>query len=84
MVLYCINDRDSRGESYEINSIINLSIEYEISFIIVITLCFSIECGEMEKYIRENLKEVRLCRILTEDYYNRVKVINVFLLCNLR
>lgn len=78
LVWFCINDRGSRFESYEINLIKKLSIDYEIPFIIVITQCFSNEEGEMEKYIRENLKEVPRCRILAENYHSRVGVIHAF------
>jgi len=78
LVWFCINDRSSRFESYEINLIKKLSIDYEIPFIIVITQCFSNEEGKMEAYIRENLKDVSRCRILAEDYHSRAGVIHAF------
>ncbi len=68
MVWFCVNDRCSRFENYEIRLIRELSMEYEIPFVIVLTQCFSNEKGELEKQIEEDLSEVARVRVLAEEY----------------
>lgn len=67
LVWFCVNNRSSRFEPYELQLIRKLSIDYEIPFIIVLTQCFSDEEGALEKQIKSNLKEVSLKRVLAKD-----------------
>lgn len=68
VVWFCVNDRSSRFEKYELELIRKLSIDYEIPFVIVLTQCFSNEEGELEKKIRSTLPEVPRRRVLAKDY----------------
>lgn len=71
LVWFCVNNRSSRFESYELELIKKLSIDYEIPFVIVLTQCFSDEEGELEEQIRNNLKEVFRKRVLAKDFSTR-------------
>ncbi len=71
LVWFCVNDRSSRFEKYELELIRKLSIDYEIPFIIVLTQCFSNEEGELEKKVRNTLPEVPRRRVLARDYLVR-------------
>lgn len=75
LVWFCVNNRSSRFESYELDLIRKLSIDHEIPFVIVLTQCFSDKEGELEEQIRKNLPEVSRCRILAKDYSTRGGVI---------
>lgn len=68
LVWFCVNNRSSRFESYELDLIRKLSSEYEIPFIIVLTQCFSDEEGELESQIRNDLAEISRCRVLAKAY----------------
>lgn len=68
LVWFCINNRSSRFETYELNLIRKLSIDYEIPFILVLTQCFSDVEGELEKKIRNTLPEISHKRVLAKDY----------------
>ncbi len=78
LVWFCVNNRSSRFESYELDLIRKLSMDYEIPFVIVLTQCFSDEEGELEEQIRKNLPEVSRCRILAKDYSTRGGVISAY------
>lgn len=78
LVWFCINNRSSRFESYEMDLIRKLSIDHEIPFAIVLTQCFSDEEGELEEQIRKNLPEVPRHRVLAKDYSTRGGVISVY------
>lgn len=71
LVWFCVNNASSRFESYELNLIRKLSIDYEIPFVIVLTQCFSDEEGELETKIKNNLPEVPRSRVLAKDYLTR-------------
>lgn len=71
IVWFCVNNRSSRFEPYEIELIKKLAIDYEIPFIIVLTQCFDDEEGELEKQIRKSLTEVSRKRVLAKDYLTR-------------
>ncbi len=76
LVWFCVNYRSHRFESYELDLIRKLSINYEIPFVIVLTQCFSDEEGELEEQIRKDLPEVSICRVLAKDYSTRGGVIS--------
>lgn len=78
LVWFCVNNRSSRFESYELDLIRKLSIDYEIPFVIVLTQCFSNEEGELEEQIRKSLPEVSRCRILAKDYSTRGGVVSAY------
>lgn len=78
LVWFCINSRSSRFEPYEVELIRELSIHYEIPFVIVLTQCFSEEKGELEIQIREDLPEVMLVRVLAKDYKTRGGIFPAF------
>lgn len=71
LVWFCVNNRNRRFESYELDLIRKLSIDYEIPFIIILTQCLSDEEGELEEQIRKNLTEVSRIRVLAKDYSTR-------------
>lgn len=71
LVWFCVNNRSSRFESYELELIKKLSIDYEIPFVIVLTQCFSDEESELEEQIRKNLTEVSRKRVLAKEFSMR-------------
>lgn len=71
LVWFCVNCRSSRFENYELELIKELSIEYEIPFVIVITQCYMNEKGELEKQIEKDLPEISVVRILAREYKTR-------------
>ena len=68
VVWFCINNRSSRFQDFEIDLIRKLSYEYEIPFVIVMTQCLDNQIGELEQNIRTELPEVVTTRILAKDY----------------
>ena len=78
LVWFCVNDRSSRFESYEVELIKKLSIDYEIPFIVVLTQCFSDEEGELEKQIRKELSKVARKRVLVKGFSSRGGVIPAY------
>ena len=68
VVFFCVNNESNRFESFEIDLIRKLSIEYEIPFVIVITQCYDDEKGELEKKVENELPEVLIKRVLAKDY----------------
>ena len=78
LVWFCVNFASSRFESYEIDLIRDLSIDYEIPFVIVITRCYNNEISELEKQIREDLPEATVVRVLAKDYKTRGGIISAF------
>ena len=71
LVWFCVNNRSSRFEAYELDLINKLSVDYEIPFVIVLTQCFSNEEGALERQIRQNIPEVARKRVLAKDYSSR-------------
>lgn len=67
LVWFCINNRSSRFQDFEVDLIRKLSYEYEIPFVIVMTQCVDNQIGELESNIRNELPEVVTTRILAED-----------------
>lgn len=78
LVWFCVNDRSNRFESYELELIRKLSIDYEIPFIIVLTQCYANEQGELEERIQEVIPEVKHKRVLAKDYKTRGGNISAF------
>lgn len=78
MVWFCVNDRSSRIEPYELNLIQSLSYDYEIPFVIVLTQCFSNEESEMEAEIRSCAPEILRSRVLAKGYSRRGCVIKAY------
>lgn len=68
IVWFCVNETVPRFESFELDLISKLSIEYEIPFVIVLTKCFSKKECELEKQIKKMLPEVMLKKIMAEKY----------------
>ena len=83
LVWFCMSASSSRFEKYEADLIKDLSIEYEIPFIIVLTQCFSNERGELEQQINKYLSEISIVRVLAKDYRTRGGVISAFGVDNL-
>jgi Predicted GTPase len=71
LVWFCIYDRSSRFEPYELELIKSLSIDHEIPFVIVLTQCFSDEEGELENQIKSYLPEVSVRRVLAKEASTR-------------
>ena len=71
LVWFCVNNRSSRFQRYELELIKKLSIDYEIPFVIVLTQCFSDEESELEEQIRKNLTEVSRKRVLAKEFSTR-------------
>jgi len=78
VVLFCVNYRSSRFETYEMDLIRNLSIDYEIPFVIALTQCIDDEIGELEKQIRHDLPEITLTRVLAKDYKTKGGTVEAF------
>lgn len=67
MVWFCVNYRSSRFESYELDLIKSLSMEYEMPFILVLTQCYSDEQSELEKQIKRDFQEITIVRVLAKE-----------------
>lgn len=78
LVWFCVSNRSSRFEPYELDLIRKLSFEYEIPFVIVLTQCFEDEKGELEIKISESLPQVAQKRILAKDYSTRAGTIKAY------
>lgn len=78
LVWFCVNQRSSRFETYEIELIRKLSNEYELPFIIVLTQCFTDDESELERQIKKNISEVGLKRVLAKNYSTRGGVVTAF------
>lgn len=68
LVWFCVDEMCKRFESYEIELIRNLSIEYEIPFVIVLTKCLSKKEEELEKHIKSVMPEAPLKKVLAQKY----------------
>jgi GTPase SAR1 family protein len=71
LVWFCVNCRSNRFEQYEINLLKELSIDYEIPFVVVITQCYTDEQNELETLIKEHFPGMAVARILAKDYKTR-------------
>lgn len=78
LVWFCINYRCNRLQSYEIDLIRKMSLEYEIPFVVVITQCLANDESELERQIKKNLPEVSCRRVLAKDVKTRVGVIPAY------
>lgn len=83
VVLFCINSRSNRFEKCEADLIKKLMIDYEIPFFIVITQCIDNEEADIEGHIRKEIPEIRIVRVLAEDYKTRYGLINSYGIDNL-
>ena len=83
LVWFCISHKSNRLQSYEINLIRKMSVEYEIPFVIVITQCLSDEESELEKHIKNSLPEVSCRRVLAKDAKTRGGIIRAYGIDNL-
>ncbi len=68
IVWFCIGSYCKRFECYEANLIKDLSQNYEIPFILVLTQCYSDAGTEFERQLREFFPEVSVVRILAKNY----------------
>lgn len=68
MVWFCVSERGERFESYEIDLIKKLSIDYEIPFVIVLTQSILNKKGDLERQIEEALPDVPLAKVLAKEY----------------
>lgn len=68
LVWFCINEQNKRFESYELDLIRKLSIDYEIPFVIVLTQSISKKKGELEKQIIDVLPDIPLVKVLAKEY----------------
>ena len=68
IIWFCKNLHSHRFQDFELQTVKDIAIEYEIPFIIVMTQCWSNKISELEEYIRENLPELASTRILAQDY----------------
>lgn len=75
VILFCVNDRSSRFEKYEMDLIKTLSIDYEIPFVIALTQCIDDNESELEKQLKKDLPEIPVTRILAKDYKIRGGII---------
>lgn len=78
LIWFCINSKSHRLEDYEIKLIKQMSIEYEIPFIIVLTQSASDEEGELERYIQDAIPEINKIRVLARSYINRGTVFEAY------
>lgn len=78
LVWFCVNNRSGRFETYELELIRKLSINYEIPFVIVLTQCFLDGESELEEQIRINLPEVSCKRILAKNFPTRGGIIPAY------
>lgn len=68
LVWFCINDKGSRLEDFEVDLIKKMSCEFEIPFVIVMTQCLERQVGDLEKIVNNKMPEIRTTRILAEDF----------------
>lgn len=68
LVWFCINENNKRFETYELDLIRKLSIDYELPFVIVLTQSVSKKKGGLEKQIIDVLPDVPLVKVLAKEY----------------
>lgn len=68
MVWFCVSEINKRFESYEIELIKKLSIDYEIPFVVVLTQTISKKKGDLELQIERTLPNVPLAKVLAKEY----------------
>lgn len=78
VVLFCVSYRSSRFETYEVELIKKLTIDYEIPFLVVLTQCIDDEEGQLGLQIRKELPEIKVVRVLAEDYKIKGGVIDAY------
>ena len=71
MVWLCVSNCSNRLEPCEIKLIREISVDYEIPFMIVVTKCYTDEPGGLETQIRNELPEIQLARVLAKTYKTR-------------
>ncbi len=74
VILFCVNDRSNRFETYEMDLIRTLSIDYEIPFVIALTKCIDDE-SKLERQLKRDLPEIAVTRVLAKDYEMRGGII---------
>ncbi|MDE6087629.1 MAG: hypothetical protein K2G25_04520, partial [Oscillospiraceae bacterium] len=67
IVWFCIAAHCNRFESYEVDLIKELSLNYEIPFVLVLTQCYFDEVSELEAEFCQMLPEIPAIRILAQD-----------------
>ena len=68
VVWFCINERCSKIEDYELDLIKGLSEEYELPFLVVITQSLSKKNGDLETAIASLLPNTPIAKVLAEAY----------------
>ena len=68
IVWFCINEQTNRFESYEAELIKELSLDYEIPFVVVLTQCISKKEGKLAEEIRRKMPDIPIRRIMAADY----------------
>ncbi|MBR0168034.1 MAG: GTPase domain-containing protein [Synergistaceae bacterium] len=68
IVWFCKNLHSHRFQDFELETVKDIAVRYEIPFVMVMTQCWSNKISELEEYIRRNLPELSLMRILAQDY----------------
>lgn len=77
VILFCINYRSNKFETYEMDLIKTLSIDYEIPFVIALTQCIDDE-SELEKQLKMDLPEIAVRKVLAKDYKIRGGIVKAF------
>ena len=75
IVFFCIRNGSERFQTYELDLLKKLSMEYELPFVIVLTQCYNDEKGELEIQIEKELPEVLQRRVLAKEYKYRNGII---------
>lgn len=78
VILFCVNDRGNKFETYEMDLLKTLSIDYEIPFVIVLTQCIDDDESELEQYFKRNLPEIAVTKVLAKDYRTKGGVVKAF------
>ena len=68
LVWFCVSESSRRFESYELELIKKMSIDYEIPFVIVLTQSISKKRSELESQIINALPNVPTAKVLAKEY----------------
>lgn len=77
-VWFCVSSRNKRFESYELQLIKKLSIDYEIPFVIVITQCAEEEENELAQQVKKHLPSVPVKCILAKELKTRGGIVPAY------
>ncbi len=78
VILFCVSYRSSRFETYEMDLIKTLSIDYEIPFVIALTQCIDDDESELEKQLKRDLPEITVTKVLAKDYKIKGGIVKAF------